>query len=209
MSKVVDLTGKIFGRLTVIERAENDIRGKSRWKVLCDCGGTKIVPGNGLKRGTKSCGCLNREKAAIQINLNRPKVSPTSSHGGSCKPQLILIYQVYRGMLNRCYNTNQKSYKDYGALGVTVCDRWRGKKGFPNFLADMGERPEGTSLSRFGDIGNYEPINVSWHTRKEQAAEQRKKRLLQPQNKKLKAVHSVVTALPIFATQYLESYTGQ
>lgn len=64
-------------------------------------------------------------------------------------------------MLQRCANPNNASYPEYGGLGVKVCERWMT---FAKFLEDMGERPEGTTLSRFGDAGNYEPGNCAWHT---------------------------------------------
>jgi hypothetical protein len=72
-------------------------------------------------------------------------------------------------MRTRCYNKKSKNYKYYGALGVSVCGHWLDS--FENFLEDMGEAPEGTSLSRHGDKGNYEPGNVSWKPRSENSSE--------------------------------------
>jgi len=70
-------------------------------------------------------------------------------------------------MLHRCNNPNAKEYKNYGARGITVCDRWRD---FPAFLADVGERPSsGLSIDRINNDGNYEPGNVRWATPKEQS----------------------------------------
>jgi hypothetical protein len=68
-------------------------------------------------------------------------------------------------MIRRCTKPEHPSYKDYGAKGITVCDRWLK---FENFYADMGERPEGTTLDRRETDGNYEPGNCKWSTRKEQ-----------------------------------------
>lgn len=70
--------------------------------------------------------------------------------------------------LERCYNPNEPGYKRYGGKGVCVCERWRGKDGFAHFLQDLGERPDGTTLGRFGDEGHYEPSNCRWMTYKEQ-----------------------------------------
>ena len=68
-------------------------------------------------------------------------------------------YNSWRAMRERCFSKTNISYKNYGAKGVTVCERW---KSFECFLEDMGERPERHVLSRFKDEGNYEPGNVSW-----------------------------------------------
>ena len=188
---VVDLTNRQFGRLTVLEHiAKNGIRGSARWKVRCDCGNIKTVLSTCLVQGnTKSCGCLNQERAR-----ERAITKPLFKHGHSRSrsPE----YTVWKSMLARCTNPNVKCYSRYGGNGITVCERWRGKDGFVNFFADMGERPSGTTLGRFGDVGNYEPGNVAWQTSAEQVAEQRKKRSLQPQNKKITAIYSS-DALPI------------
>jgi len=83
---------------------------------------------------------------------------------------------TWENMMARCTNPNSFSWKWYGGATppVLVCKRWLK---FENFLADMGPRPQGTSLSRFGDIGNYSPSNTAWHTPKQQAAEAAKKQL--------------------------------
>lgn len=86
-------------------------------------------------------------------------------------------YSVWQHMKNRCLNPNNDRYASYGGRGIKVCERWLK---FENFLADMGERPRGTSLDRFPDKdGNYEPTNCRWATPKEQQRNMRSNRLLE------------------------------
>lgn len=78
-------------------------------------------------------------------------------------------------MLARCNNTNDP---DYGGRGIDVCDRW--KESFNNFLDDMGERPDGTTIDRFPDQdGNYEPGNCRWATPIEQGRNTRRNRIVE------------------------------
>jgi len=112
-------------------------------------------------RGYGSCGCEKREQTIQRF----------TKHGHSSNGILTRTYNSWRKMKERCLNFEAINFDDYGGRGITVCERWMQ---FENFLADMGERPEGKTLDRYPDNdGNYEPGNVRWATPKEQYANRR------------------------------------
>ncbi len=80
------------------------------------------------------------------------------------------LYKVWVNMKQRCTNPKNPKFKDYGGRGIQVCERWNN---FNNFEADMSERPDGCSLDRKDNDGNYEPLNCRWATAKQQRANQR------------------------------------
>jgi len=153
MGKKIDLKKKRFGKLVIIDKSKKqDKFGNMYWWCQCDCGKSTYVSTGNLKSGnTKSCGCLNREKGSkkrIKHGMARTR-----------------IYKVWFAMKNRCQNPNVWNYERYGGRGIRVCDRWQN---FINFWFDMGDRPEGTTLDRKDNEGNYEPGNCRWATPKEQ-----------------------------------------
>lgn len=152
-----DLLGLPFSRLLVVGPAPNSRRGQARWLCRCDCGTEKVVSASSLKSGTsRSCGCLNEElKRARKTTLRH---GHTAANGRS-KRQASPTYTSWRAMRDRCSKANHHAWENYGGRGIAVCERWAR---FENFLADMGERPDGTSLDRIDPNGNYEPGNCRW-----------------------------------------------
>jgi hypothetical protein len=159
-----DLTGQKFNKLTALERAgfrDGARCRKSLWKCRCDCGNEVVTASVELVSGaTKSCGCI----------IGKHK----RTHGATGTPE----FMAWGAMFQRCYNPKSKSYKDYGARGIKVCDRWTGS--FENFLADMGKRPSAEhSLDRYpNNDGNYEPTNCRWATDTVQSNNRRSSRTL-------------------------------
>lgn len=96
------------------------------------------------------------------------------------------LYNVWMSMKGRCQNPKYRQWNDYGGRGITVCDRW--KKSFHNFIEDMGPRPEGHSIDRIDNDGNYEPGNCRWASRKEQQRNQRRAVFVEIEGRQYRAI---------------------
>ncbi|TXN33923.1 hypothetical protein [Methylobacterium sp. WL19] len=144
--------GDVFGRLTIIGGPYKE-KSKVRWQCRCECGSTKDFRHDHIRSGaTISCGC-----AYIK-------------HGHSLSGKKTAEYDAWTNMHQRCSNPNHFKYKDYGARGIVVCERWNS---FETFIHDMGMRPEGLSLERINNDAGYSPENCKWATYAEQMKNRR------------------------------------
>ena len=158
MGKVIELTGQRFGRLLVVSRAPNR-GGKTRWYCKCDCGEMTIVNSRDLRMGaTKSCGCLNRE-----VHKKYPEGKRNTR-----------LYGIWKGMNRRCASPREKSYRNYGGRGITVCDSWKNNfLAFEEWALENGYS-DTLTLDRIDVNGDYCPENCRWLSRKMQNRNTRK-----------------------------------
>ena len=176
-TRLIDLTGQRFGRLTVLHREPVGLSRSPRWVCRCDCGEVRTVLGPHLRSGvTRSCGCLHREVITM--------------HGHAARGATSRVYQSWGNAIARCENPRATGFGLYGGRGLRMCARWRGS--FAAFAADMGPRPLGHQLDRTDNARGYEcgspdcpdcgplglPMNGRWVTPKAQARNRRDNRLV-------------------------------
>lgn len=161
------LVGERFGLLTVdsfVGRAP--LSGAAIWKCRCACtGAIELTTASLFRVAEPNCGCLR-----WQI-LHRRKHGNWHRHTRARNGLPSFTYISWHSMVERCSSkTSGQHGGRYFDRGIRVCARWRGPKGFVNFLSDMGERPPGMTLDRFPNRdGNYEPGNCRWATPRMQA----------------------------------------
>lgn len=190
MARHTNHTGKKFNRLTAVQK-----KGEY-YRCTCDCGGTALVRSDHLSSGhTKSCGCIKRElvqqrkQRVVQRRAERKTLRPVRD------PHRSNIRAVWQQMIYRCTVSTCPEYQSYGAIGITVCNRWL--ESFDAFYADM--RPTykpGKSLDRRDNNLGYSPQNCRWATAKMQARNRRNTLYLWSDSSKKK------TTLPAFAEKH-------
>lgn len=153
----IDITGKRFGRLTVIEFDGKGNDGQARWKCVCDCGTITFSSSGNLRSGRmKSCGCLRRENGVSHAKS-------MTKHG----QHDTRLYRIWNTMKNRCQNPNVHNYEHYGGRGITVCEEWQDFEPFYNWAMSNGYQAHLT-LDRKDNFAGYSPDNCRWATMKEQ-----------------------------------------
>lgn len=149
--KKQELSGREFGSLVVISPAGMNKHHNQLWNCRCVCGKEKVIAGGQLCGGkAQSCGC---QKADLLRKAN-------TTHGAAGKGRnKHPTYRVWGEMIRRCESPNSNRYYSHGARGISVCERWHD---YAAFMEDMGPRPEGHTLDRINNDGNYEPTNCQW-----------------------------------------------
>jgi len=156
LARIKPLDALRFGRLLIIGKAANR-NGQPYALCRCDCGKEKEIAMSSLRRGlTQSCGCFRKEKG------------PANKRHGLSDSK---TYNVWLGMRQRCLNPNNPAYTNYGGRGITIAPTW---DTFDQFLADMGEVPDGMTLERKDNDKGYGPDNCVWASRVEQGRNTRK-----------------------------------
>ena len=154
--KLTDLTGRVFGELTVIGIGPTKRircgRAVRHWMCKCKCGNVKEIMGENLLSGmSKACGC--KRIPAVQAKK--------TTHGETRNGSPSKEYLTWSRMKGRCYSKTNKKYPQYGGRGITVCDQWL--ESFENFLRDMGRCPKGcNSIDRKNVDEGYDPENCVW-----------------------------------------------
>lgn len=206
MGKFLDIKNKRFGRLVALERDKTSKRTK--WLCKCDCGNEKLIQLTHLQSGaTTSCGCYQKEIA----NKSNSKHNKTHTS----------LHNRWKSMRQRCLNPNNKSYKNYGARGISICEEWSDFNNFYNWALNSGYE-ENLELDRIDNNKGYTPQNCHWVTSLENNHNRRNTSLIdgiplkdfsKKYNMELSSVHYIYHRLKLknieITTQNILTYANQ
>lgn len=183
--KLINLAGKRFGRLIVVERADT-LNGHVRWRCKCDCGKERIVYGSSLKSGnTTSCGCYKTENAKRLYSGARQKDTR--------------LYAVWNGIKQRCLNENNHAFHNYGGRGIKICDEWASNyESFYNWAVRSGYQ-KGLQIDRIDNNGDYCEDNCRFVRADIQANNKR--------NVVLHTINGESKSLPQWCREYNQPYS--
>lgn len=152
-----DLRGRRYGRLVALEPCSGSRSYARRWRCRCDCGGVAFIHTAKLVNGeTRSCGCLRRENSR-KLASGLDHALYATKHGLSHHP----VYVAWCNMRKRCEDPSNPGYRNYGARGISICDRWQNVELFFGDLIGFWPGRD-YEMHRIDRDGDYEPLNVEW-----------------------------------------------